>query len=87
MIDDGALHALADGPTVLVPTLAATNMPPEFLHDQRIPEFIREKSRITMPAHRTSIKRAVEAGITIATGTDAGTTEVAHGLCRWRHNN
>jgi imidazolonepropionase-like amidohydrolase len=80
MIDDAALDALVAGTTVLVPTLTATNKPPEFLEDPRIPEFIREKGRITLPAHRVSIRRAVAAGVPMAGGTDAGTTEIAHGL-------
>lgn len=80
MIDDAALEALVRGTTVLVPTLAATDKPPEFLVDERIPAFIREKGRITVPAHRGSIRKAIAAGVPMAGGTDAGTTEVPHGL-------
>lgn len=80
ILDDAALDALAHGTTVVVPTLAATNKPPEFLDDERIPAFIREKARITLPAHRVSIREAVAAGVPMAGGTDAGTTDVPHGL-------
>ena len=80
MIDDAALDALAQGTSVVVPTLAATNKPLEFLDDPRIPEFVRKKGRITLPAHRVSIKRLVQARVTMAGGTDAGTTGVEHGL-------
>lgn len=79
ILDDAALDALAHGTTVVVPTLTATNKPPEFLDDERIPAFIREKARITVPAHRVSIREAVAAGVPMAGGTDAGTTDVPHG--------
>lgn len=80
LVDDAALAALADRGTVLVPTLAATNRPPEFLADPRIPAFIREKAAVTVPAHRTSIARAAAAGIPMAGGTDAGSSATGHGL-------
>lgn len=80
MIDDAALDALQAGTTVLVPTLAATNKSPGFLTDPKIPEHIREKGKITLPAHRESIKRAIASGVTMAAGTDAGSTATEHGL-------
>lgn len=80
MVDDAAIEALVHGTTTVVPTLAATNKPLSFLEDERIPQFIRDKGRITLPAHRESIKRVVAAGVPMAGGTDAGTTQVAHGL-------
>ena len=45
-----------------------------------IPDYVREKAALTVPAHRENFPRAVRAGVTIATGTDAGSTFVGHGL-------
>lgn len=80
LLDDAALEALVEHGTTVVPTLAATNKTPEFLEDPRIPDYIREKGRITLPAHRVSIRRAIAAGVPMAGGTDAGSTATDHGL-------
>lgn len=79
MIDDAALQALVAGRTVVVPTLAATAMAPEALQDSRVPSYVREKAAVTLPVHRSSIGRVVAAGVTVAGGTDAGSTLTAHG--------
>lgn len=80
MIDDAALAALVAGTSVLVPTLAATNRTPDFLEDPGIPAHVRAKGRITVPAHRGSIRRAIAADVRVAGGTDGGSTATAHGL-------
>lgn len=80
MIDGAAMEALAQSEAVLVPTLVATHLPPDFSTDVRVPTFIREKAKITMPVHRRSIRRAIAAGVGIVGGTDAGSTLTGHGL-------
>ena len=63
----------------LVPTLIAPIWVAEFsqLHPDIISPFMVEKSYAVMDAHKQSFRRAVEAGISIAMGTDAGVG--AHG--------
>lgn len=80
MVDQAALDALAGSHTVLVPTLTATAKGPEFLADPAIPDFVRQKAAVTIPAHRDSIRRAIAAGVPIAAGTDAGSTGTGHAL-------
>lgn len=80
LVDDEALDALLASNAVVVPTLTGTDQPPGFLEDERIPEFIRDKCKITLPAHRVSIRKAIAAGIPMVGGTDAGVNNIGHGL-------
>lgn len=80
MLDQSAIDALQDSAATLVPTLTPTDLTSTFFEDQRIPGYIREKARIVVPRHRESIRMAIEAGIPMVAGTDAGTTATAHGL-------
>lgn len=80
LINETALDALTCGSSVLVPTLSATRFPPGLLDDLTVPDFVREKAKITLPAHRESVAQAIAASVPIAGGTDAGSTMTAHGL-------
>lgn len=79
MLDSAAAQAIADSGTYLVPTLAATNKPSDFFDRPDLPSELRQKARLAIDAHRPSIRRAVEAGIPIAAGTDGGVS-IPHGL-------
>ncbi len=58
----------ADGIT-LVPTMAVMR---RLATDPRIPPFAQEKARAVTGPHADMLRRAVELGVPIATGTDAG---------------
>ena len=80
LIDDASAAAMAEAGTVFVPTLAATQLYEAHAGHPSIPAYVREKAAITVPAHRDNFPRAVRAGVTMATGTDAGSTFVGHGV-------
>jgi imidazolonepropionase-like amidohydrolase len=74
-LDDEAIEMMIDSGTFLVPTLIA---PHAVLEDARgIPEASLRKSREILGTHADSIRRAYQAGVKIAMGTDAGV--FAHG--------
>jgi imidazolonepropionase-like amidohydrolase len=70
-LDDEALALFKKTGATYVPTLCA----PHFLHEHldEVPDYARRKTQQVYEAHRASFKRALRKGITIATGTDAGT--------------
>jgi imidazolonepropionase-like amidohydrolase len=78
-LDDEAIDLLRESEAYLVPTLVAPIWVAEFAatHPDIIPPIMVEKSYNVMETHRQSFRRAVEAGINIAMGTDAGVG--AHG--------
>ena len=78
-LDDEAIDLMREQGAYLVPTLIAPVWVAEFAaeHPDIIPPVMAEKSYLVMDAHRQSFRRAVEAGINIAMGTDAGVG--AHG--------
>ncbi|MBM4407193.1 MAG: amidohydrolase family protein [Chloroflexi bacterium] len=81
LLDDASAAAMAEHGTTFVPTLAATHLfGPHADTDPSIPDYVREKAAITVPAHRENFPRAVRAGVRMATGTDAGSSFVAHGV-------
>jgi imidazolonepropionase-like amidohydrolase len=80
LLDDASAAAMADAGTVFVPTLAATQLYEAHAAHPSIPDYVREKAAVTVPAHRDNFPRAVRAGVTMATGTDAGSTFVGHGV-------
>ena len=79
-LDDETAHLMAHHGTTFVPTLAATHLYEPNAGHPDIPDYVREKAAQTVPAHRENFPRAVRAGVKIATGTDAGSTFVGHGL-------
>jgi imidazolonepropionase-like amidohydrolase len=78
-LDETAAELMARHGTTFVPTLAATHLFEPNAGHPSIPDYVREKAALTVPAHRESFPRAVRAGVRIATGTDAGSTFVGHG--------
>ena len=78
-LDDEAIDLMREKNAYLVPTLIAPIWVAEFAqrHPGSISPFMVEKSYAVMDAHKQSFRRAVEAGISIAMGTDAGVG--AHG--------
>jgi imidazolonepropionase-like amidohydrolase len=79
-LDDAAAEAMASHGTTFVPTLAATHLYEPNAGHASIPDYVREKAALTVPAHRENFPRALRAGVRIATGTDAGSTFVGHGM-------
>src|SRR5438876_194953 len=64
-------------PTWLVPTLSA---PDRIAHGgTEAPQYAIEKSYEVMESQRASFKRAVDLGVRVASGTDAGTPYNPHG--------
>lgn len=76
-ITDEALKLYAESGAWLVATLVA---PERIAHGgEGVPEYAVAKSLEVGEAHRASFRRAVEAGVRIAAGTDAGTPFNPHG--------
>lgn len=76
-LDDAALKLLDRHTSWLVATLVA---PHQISHGgEGVPEFAVAKSAEVGVSHRASFRRAVEAGVRIAAGTDAGTPFNRHG--------
>lgn len=76
-LTETALERMASNPSWLVATLAA---PDRISHGgDGVPAYAREKSEEVSVSHRASFGRAVEAGVRIAAGTDAGTPYNPHG--------
>jgi imidazolonepropionase-like amidohydrolase len=74
-LDDEAISLMLERGTYLVPTLvAATGVIRAADAGAAIPEVALTKAREVVEAHRESIRRAIEAGVTIAMGTDSGVT-------------
>ncbi len=71
-----AMRLMAERGVFLVPTLAAGIMSQ---HAKDIPAFTAEKDRRLLAAHYRSVRLALEAGVPIAMGTDAGVPFVRHG--------
>jgi imidazolonepropionase-like amidohydrolase len=73
-LDDEAIQMMLDRDVYLVPTLKA----PEDVvreaeaHPGMMPDYAVQKSRAVMADHRASFRRAVEAGVKVAMGTDSG---------------
>lgn len=74
-LDDEAIQMMLDRGTYLVPTLVA----PQGVLDaaargEQIPEAAVTKAREVVEIHRDAFRRAVEAGVRVAMGTDSGVT-------------
>lgn len=76
-LDEEAIHMMLREEVYLVPTLSA----PYFIIKDRaeVPEFIVHKTEQVMKIHSESLKRAHQAGVKIALGTDSGTPFNPHG--------
>jgi imidazolonepropionase-like amidohydrolase len=74
-LDDEAIQMMLDRGTWLVPTLVApTGVISAAEAGAQIPEASLIKAKETIEIHRASIKRAYDAGVKIAMGTDSGVT-------------
>jgi imidazolonepropionase-like amidohydrolase len=71
-LDDDAIELMLDGGNALVPTLVAPLWVIRHAEAGRMPRWAEEKGRAVYADHRESIRRAIEAGVTIAFGTDTG---------------
>jgi imidazolonepropionase-like amidohydrolase len=74
-LDDEAIELMLRHGTWFVPTLVA----PQGVLDAAdagisLPEAILDKARMVLEIHRAAFRRAVEAGVRIAMGTDSGVT-------------
>jgi imidazolonepropionase-like amidohydrolase len=74
-LDDEAIEMMLARGTFLVPTLVAPHGVIEAVEaGASIPEPIVRKARAVLEVHRQAFRRAVEAGVRIAMGTDSGVT-------------
>ena len=65
----------AAGGVVLVPTLAIYSEVAEMARRGELPERVRARASRVVEAHPRAVRRAVEAGMTVAMGSDFGTTD------------
>jgi imidazolonepropionase-like amidohydrolase len=74
-LDDEAIQMMVDRGTYLVPTLLApTGVLKAAENGAQIPEDSLRKATDTIEIHRESIRKAIEAGVKVAMGTDSGVT-------------
>jgi imidazolonepropionase-like amidohydrolase len=80
-LDDEAIELMLDWGTWLVPTLAAPRAVLE-LADAGVPypDAVLAKAKMVLEVHAESVRRAVEAGVTVALGTDSGVGPHGHNL-------
>lgn len=71
-LDDDALEMMLDGRNPLVPTLVAPLWVIRHAEAGRMPSWATEKARVVLEDHKRSVRRAIEAGVIIAFGTDTG---------------
>lgn len=71
-LDDDALEMMLDGGNALIPTLIAPLWVIRHAEAGRMPAWATGKARAVFEDHKQSIRRAIEAGVTIAFGTDMG---------------
>src|SRR5262249_5668118 len=73
-LDEEAIEAMLQRGVYLVPTLVAPQDVLELAAARPglLPSYAVEKARQVMATHRASFRRAVEAGVKIAMGTDSG---------------
>jgi imidazolonepropionase-like amidohydrolase len=73
MLDDEAIELFKAADTYLVPTLAAPSCILEHIRDGTQPAWVLEKAERVNEAMRRNLRRAYEAGVKFAGGSDAGT--------------
>lgn len=74
-LDDEAIQMMLDAGTYLVPTLIAPKGVIEAVErGVDIPQVIIDKAMGVIEVHRQSIRSAIDAGVSIAMGTDSGVT-------------
>ncbi|MFW6266373.1 MAG: amidohydrolase family protein [Halanaerobiales bacterium] len=78
-LDDETIELMLEKDVFMVPTLAAPYWIIEAGEEKGVPEYAVKKSRDVMQSHQKSFKKALDAGVNIAFGTDAGTPFNLHG--------
>lgn len=79
-LDAETIDLLLEKDAVVVPTFAIVDAIVNFGRAAGVPEYAMKKAEASHEAHLDSIRRAFEAGVKIAVGTDfAGPAGVAHG--------
>jgi imidazolonepropionase-like amidohydrolase len=71
-LDDDAIEMMLDGDRRLVPTLVAPQWVIRHAEKGRMPAYAAEKGRAVLADHKDSIRKAIEARVKIAFGTDTG---------------
>ncbi len=79
LLDDEAIEMMLERGTFLVPTLLAVHRIIEHGEAGGIPDYAVRKAKEIREKHMASFQRALEAGVKIAMGTDAGTPYNIHG--------
>ena len=74
-LDDAAIQLFVETGARLVPTFSA----PAGILAGAAPEWIKERARPAAAAQRASFAAAIDAGVRVAAGTDAGTPDNVHG--------
>ena len=80
MLDEEAVRLMREAGTVLVPTLTPSHQVRQQGDAANLPAHVMEKFAVTSAAHAQSLTMAIEAGVSLALGTDAGTPFYPHGL-------
>jgi imidazolonepropionase-like amidohydrolase len=78
-LDDEAIELFLESDAWMVSTLIASERLMPHLDDPAMPEHVRDKIRNHTSQEAASLKRAIEAGVRVAAGTDAGTGYNPHG--------
>ena len=78
-LDDKLIEMMVERGTYIVPTLAAVDFIVKNGTEAGIPEYAVRKAKYVQEAHKESVKKAYEAGVKIAIGTDSGTPFNLHG--------
>lgn len=71
-LDDDAIEMMLDGGRALVPTLVAPLWVIRHAEAGRMPKWAADKGRAVFEDHKASVRRAIEARVKIAFGTDTG---------------
>ena len=71
-LDGDAIEMMLDGGQALVPTLVAPAWVIRHAEAGKMPAYAADKARAVIKDHESSIRLAIEAGVTIAFGTDTG---------------
>ena len=80
-LDDEAIEMMLAAGTWLVPTLAAPRAVIDLVEaGVQLPTHMVDKARMVIEAHTESFRRAVEAGVQVAMGTDSGVGAHGHNL-------
>ena len=78
MLDDEAIELFKARNVYLVPTLSAPTCIMEHMHDGSQPDWVIDKARVVNDSMLVNIRKAFEAGVKIAGGSDAGTPYNLH---------